>query len=668
MPATHAQSAGQPSLRKLWIAALVLLGAAALAAWWQLNGTRQAKLEMFQAALHENRPGVSLYRLKRRQPQTRAFDWRYLGGAGPPYAKGPIPDQENYRVMLLAGVKSPAESPAILSAWVDDGARIWLDGKLLGEDWKPSPKRELAYPLELTPGWHLIELEFFQAGGDAYLDIALKPKGGQPLTLYALSPELDTQTWQELSLLVPFWRKLFLAACAAGLGLLLLPLAWLPLKRSKEISAWLAARPGLARWFGGGAALALAAQAHLLLVNNDGYYLWCLGLAPLLAGLIGAMLFLIVRGWNPPALAKAQSRLASYWQGLEWLLAPALFFGLFFLLSWDLMSGAGADLPHAWLKAEADSEHYRSIMRFGYEVSRKDGLAIFGNYAWFPGFPLFSQIFHLTVASHFWAVIWGTWTAALASFILLFNLSRRLFSPSAGYWTIAAIAAYPASFFLLIPFPYALAISLGLAYYWALLERRYLLAGLLGFFLGITYPTALLAGLLPLFIIIPRIIRAESPGGELRGLIISGAGLGLGFLAVCVHHWLVLDDFWLPFNAQAKWNRHLSWPGGVLIRNFSEHPVLHPENLSFLLVAAMMALFRWRFRPELWALMLAVILVSPATGSLEADFRHYLMAWPLFMLLGSSPLNYWIKALFIWLMLFLAADIMIPAWLNNSIW
>ena len=85
--------------------------------------------------------------------------------------------QENYSVRWSGSVGPlPQDGRYVLSVRVDDGVRLYVDGKLLIDHWIGQPSTVYEQPLNLEKGsTHQIVMEYFQAGGgaDASLNWAL---------------------------------------------------------------------------------------------------------------------------------------------------------------------------------------------------------------------------------------------------------------------------------------------------------------------------------------------------------------------------------------------------------------------------------------------------------------------------------------------------------------
>ena len=54
---------------------------------------------------------------------------------------------------------------------VDDGARLWVDGKRIIDAWEDGPARELTADLALTKGTHSVKVEYYERSGDARMKV-----------------------------------------------------------------------------------------------------------------------------------------------------------------------------------------------------------------------------------------------------------------------------------------------------------------------------------------------------------------------------------------------------------------------------------------------------------------------------------------------------------------
>ena len=72
-------------------------------------------------------------------------------------------------------VSSPGRYRLIINA--DDGARITLDGAVIGEGLVPNQINDIDVTVELAVGDHPIQIDYFQAGGGSALEFKWQPPG-----------------------------------------------------------------------------------------------------------------------------------------------------------------------------------------------------------------------------------------------------------------------------------------------------------------------------------------------------------------------------------------------------------------------------------------------------------------------------------------------------------
>ncbi len=82
---------------------------------------------------------------------------------------------------------------------------------------------------------------------------------------------------------------------------------------------------------------------------------------------------------------------------------------------------------------------------------------------------------------------------------------------------------------------------------------------------------------------------------------------------------------------------------------------------------AALAIFGHRLTPSLWTLGLAVLLGTLTNGRLDYCYRQLVMAWPFFILVGSSPRSPWLKGGFLALEAYLAWAWFLPLWRQGGL-
>lgn len=90
---------------------------------------------------------------------------------GPPLANPPpgLNSCENFSARWEGSVTAPEDGDYEFGAEFDDGMRLYLDGKLLAEDWSNGPKRYRGAKVTFAKGQRVaLKVEFHQGGGQRY--------------------------------------------------------------------------------------------------------------------------------------------------------------------------------------------------------------------------------------------------------------------------------------------------------------------------------------------------------------------------------------------------------------------------------------------------------------------------------------------------------------------
>jgi len=238
-------------------------------------------------------------------------------------------------------------------------------------------------------------------------------------------------------------------------------------------------------------------------------------------------------------------------------------------------------------------------------------------------------------ASYYWSFIGSAlFFTFLSSFLSLLFAEReegRALAPSELGLLALYPFAQPGGFYLLTPFPYAFVAALGWAYLLFLYGRegKARLAALVGLpvWISLSYPSALVMGAFPFW-------RAWK---EKKYLLYSAAFLG-GTLLLGIVFQRQFGDFWLYFRHQAQYGRSGTFPLLPIYHSIRSGSWI--EVWAFAWYAAGIAAFWQRSRPEFLFFLLAAYLFSPLSGTSESVYRHYLLLFPLGLLvaLSSRPL------------------------------
>jgi alpha-D-xyloside xylohydrolase len=112
---------------------------------------------------------------------------------GPPLANPPpgLTGFENFSARWEGTLTAPEAGEYELGVEYDDGARLFLDGKLLVEDWSYGPKRYRGTKISFTKGQHVaLKAEFHQGGGERYFRLTWRTPSDLR-TLAGTRKELD---------------------------------------------------------------------------------------------------------------------------------------------------------------------------------------------------------------------------------------------------------------------------------------------------------------------------------------------------------------------------------------------------------------------------------------------------------------------------------------------
>jgi beta-glucosidase len=90
--------------------------------------------------------------------------------------------REDFSIRWTGFLKPKQSGTYQLGVTGDDGYRLWLDGKLLVEDWSTHAPSTKTTSIELKKGHkYALKLEYFQGGGGAVARLIWSPPGGDPL-------------------------------------------------------------------------------------------------------------------------------------------------------------------------------------------------------------------------------------------------------------------------------------------------------------------------------------------------------------------------------------------------------------------------------------------------------------------------------------------------------
>ncbi|HZJ55089.1 MAG TPA: hypothetical protein VFD38_13190 [Myxococcaceae bacterium] len=204
--------------------------------------------------------------------------------------------------------------------------------------------------------------------------------------------------------------------------------------------------------------------------------------------------------------------------------------------------GYDASNPFSWRRW--DSGHYLDIASRGWELfscARLGGRPqdACGNSAWFPLYPWLLRPLLALGLRRETAGVWVSGTAALAMLVVLWNgllRERRL----KGFVVLAIAGVFPGAVYAHAIFPTSLALLCIVLAGTALARGRWVLMGLSGAALAMTYVTGVLLA-------VPNAVAAWWRTRALRPAVVAGGLTAAGFVSVLLAQQLILGhwDAWI---------------------------------------------------------------------------------------------------------------------------
>jgi alpha-D-xyloside xylohydrolase len=95
-----------------------------------------------------------------------------------------------FSVIWTGELLAPVDGLYQIQINADDGARLWLDGRVLAEGMVPDTANVIRTSMKLTAGPHPIRIDYFQRGGGKSLEFFWRPPGlpMQPVSAQYLRP------------------------------------------------------------------------------------------------------------------------------------------------------------------------------------------------------------------------------------------------------------------------------------------------------------------------------------------------------------------------------------------------------------------------------------------------------------------------------------------------
>jgi hypothetical protein len=333
------------------------------------------------------------------------------------------------------------------------------------------------------------------------------------------------------------------------------------------------------------------------------------------------------------------------------IILPFLLFMLFmcFYFLWP-----GEPLLRNLLDLRWDGFMYRQIALFGYGSHICEGCGLgdsfYSNHGWFPLWPLINRWFAASFLGGNVILsfqILGIFFTVLSVYLFHFYTLKQFNSKSA-FWSTLAFLLVPAGFFMVTAYPYALILSLMLTYAHIFHTKdsplKYIGCGLLGLALSLSYPSACFFVLVPISSIL--LSKTLSVSNRIKKCIIFGTPFVLGPLLLSLYFLIEHNNFWMILDFQKRYNRTFISSFTQIHELIKQLTIKSPSTHTLLWYGLVLFVFRKSIHvlpKPLFIFTLVILCFSPASGSFEAIYRHYLLAFPISILIGVASQSAWIK-------------------------
>ena len=292
-----------------------------------------------------------------------------------------------------------------------------------------------------------------------------------------------------------------------------------------------------------------------------------------------------------------------------------------------------AESSHTLLAVWAhwDAVHYLDIATNGYQGT---------DMAFFPLYPALIRIFGAVAGDHLIAGLVISNVSFFFGLLFLYKLLEHEYGRGTARHGIFYISIFPTAVFFSAVYTEALFLMLTVASFYYMRERKWWLAGGIGFFAALTRVEGVL-------LLVPFLIEWGSANrGRLRERarqLIPGALIPLGLFLYMVYLWVLRGDPLYFSHVQVNWGRHFAMPWVSVASAFDKiaHAAMAQTKADQALELAFTALMigvliaGWRqLRPSFVAYMALSILVPMSTSSLMSMPRFALVLFPMFAILA----------------------------------
>jgi hypothetical protein len=307
------------------------------------------------------------------------------------------------------------------------------------------------------------------------------------------------------------------------------------------------------------------------------------------------------------------------------------------LVLW-LMARQHGGVHVSTLLGKWDGRWFVDIARNGYDTTlthRPNGSVVNTNIVFFPGYPYAIKAVAATGVSELWAGIAVAWAAGLAAAWGIFAVGRLAYDARVGVALAVLWGVVPHAIVESMVYSEALFTALAAWCLYALLQRRWVAAGVLCLLAGTTRAAA---GVLVAVVMVAAalaLVRRRDGSRPLVALVLAPLGLVgyLAWVATALGRW----DGW-SYMQDKGW--HLGFDAGrstwhMFHRVVLEHTRLELYEVSFVLVASIVLLALLAYLRPPWPLLAyaagLLALTLGGQGYYHSKSRFLLPAFPLLL-------------------------------------
>ncbi len=293
-----------------------------------------------------------------------------------------------------------------------------------------------------------------------------------------------------------------------------------------------------------------------------------------------------------------------------------------------------------------DAEHYIRIATEGYS-----GFEM----AFFPLYPLLIRAIGTLTGNHLIAGLLISNVASFFGLLFFYKLVEHQFERAVAHRAAFYISIFPTAVFFSAVYSESLFFALTVSSFYYIRERKWLRAGVLGYFASLTRVEGVLLAV-PFLIEWLTVVFGSglAPAAALRNAlrppftsiirpIVGVLLVPLGLLTYMAYLWVLRGDPLAFSHVQTHWGRHLAAPWASVWHSFTLITQGHAQQtitnslleVSFTaLMLAVLIASAWRLRPAYWVYMALSILIPMSTSSLMSMPRFALVLFPMFMMFG----------------------------------